>query len=85
MSSSTQARREILQEDPEGHEEPHPKVRMKRVDPRKWMSSEFGYDYLESMANWEVSRGQLAEILVMLVGFVGLLLLLFLFGPHFPS
>jgi len=49
------------------------------------MSGEFGYDYLESIANWEVSRGQLAGILVLLVGMIGLILLLFSFGPHFPS
>jgi len=85
MSSRTEARREILQEAHEGHEEPHPKIRTKRVGPRKWMSGEFGYDYLESILNWEVSRRQLAGILVMLVGMICLLLLLFMFGPHFPS
>lgn len=85
MSSRTDARRDILEDAHEGREGYRPPMRVKRVGPRKWMSmSEYGYDYIESIRNWDVSRGQLIGFLVVISAFAVLLLWLFSLGPHFP-
>ena len=85
MTSRTEARRQILEQAHEGHEEVHPKLRMKRVGPRKWMSmSEYGYDYLETIRNWQVSRAQLIGLMVTLGGILAILLYLFSLGPRLP-
>ena len=83
-SSRSMARKELLEDAHEGHEEYHPKARMKRIGPRRWMSmSESGYDYFETMMNWEPSRMQILGFLIILAVFVGILLCLLLLGPHF--
>jgi len=85
MGSRIESRKEILAEAHEGHEESHPKTRVRRVGPRKWMAMrEYGYDYLETILNWEVSRAQLIGFLVILIGFVAVLLYLLSLGPHLP-
>ncbi len=83
MSSRTEARREVLEDAHEGHEEYHPKIRVKRVGPRRWFSmSESGYDYLETMQNWEVSRAQLIGFLVTLAGVVVILAIVLYLGSR---
>jgi len=85
MTTKTEARKQILEQAHEGHEEEHPKLRAKRVGPRKWMSkTEYGYDYMETILNWRASRAQLIGLLVMLGGILAILLYLISLGPHLP-
>lgn len=77
MSSRIESRREVLEAAHEGHEEYHPPPRVKRVGVRRWISSsEGGYDYAETMLNWDMSLPQLIGFLIMLAGIAALLLLL---------
>ena len=45
---------------------------------------EYGYDYFETIRNWEVSTGQLVGLILMLAGFATVLIVLLLLGPTFP-
>ncbi len=78
----TQARKAILAEAHEGHEEYQPKRRVKRVGPRKWAAmSEMGYDYTETLWNWEPSRAQILGFVIMLIGLVVILLIALHLAP----
>jgi hypothetical protein len=85
MGKRTEARRQILEQAHDGHETYRTKARVKRVGPRRWLAtSEYGYDYLETIRNWRVSRAQLAGFLVTLIALVAVLLYLLALGPHLP-
>lgn len=84
MSIRTEKRKDLLEQAHDGHEEYHPKVIAKRVGPRRYMSGADGYDYMETIRNWNVSRGQVVGFLIMFFGFLAILLWLLLQKPHFP-
>ncbi len=78
MSSRIESRKDILEDAHEGHEEYHPKIRVERVGPRKWLSmSEGGYDYFETIQNWEMSKAQLVGFLIVIAGAIAVLGLYF--------
>ena len=85
MSIRLRARKEVMMDAHEGRERRRPRVRVKRVGPRRWMAmGEYGYDYFETIRNWEVSTGQLVGLILMLAGFATVLIVLLLLGPTFP-
>lgn len=78
MTTRTDARRDVMEQAHEGHEEYRPKTRVRRVGPRKVMAGEYGYDYLEAILNGQWTWKQIAGLLVTLIGLSIILLWLVL-------
>jgi len=73
MTTRTNARRLVLGEAQEGREHPRQKSRVKRVGPRRWIGTESGYTYWETIMNWEPSKAQIIGLVAMFAGFVVIL------------
>ncbi|MBN1678373.1 MAG: hypothetical protein JW880_07535 [Candidatus Thermoplasmatota archaeon] len=80
MTTRTNARRQILGNAQEGREHVRPKPQVKRIGPRRWIGTEYGYTYWETIRNWEPSTAQMFGLVTMLVGLAVILFIALYFA-----